>query len=296
MIISTQRPGRAAKPRKQVALAVVTSMLMIGCSGQRAELNGDPTSAAPVTMAYGPDPAQSITVWKPPTGTGPEAVLVYVHGGGWSGGSPTESSFLTDLTAGLPPLGIEVASVGYRLAPAFPWPAALDDVTAGLQALLADGITIDPARVVLMGESAGGQLAALVGIGDRPPVRPALVVTVAAPADLTQPGFVGPLTTQTIKDVFAPAMKSDPFALATASPINYLTAGDPPMLVLHGTADPIVPITQSRAMVTKADSVSVVAELIEVVGGDHPLRAPAQTPTHAALVELLIDRIGTAVR
>jgi hypothetical protein len=86
--------------------------------------------------------------------------VIVVHGGGWRGGARTEFSGLSRHLAGL---GYVVASVDYRLAPAWTFPAARDDVTAAVAALktLAPGLGLDPGRLALIGRSAGGQLALL---------------------------------------------------------------------------------------------------------------------------------------
>ena len=96
---------------------------------------------------------------------GPVRVLVlYLHGGGWVLGSIQRcSSFCAELAL---KTGAAVAAPDYRLAPEAPWPAALDDVLAAYNYLTtnADDYNIDPDRLVLAGDSAGGQLAATAAL------------------------------------------------------------------------------------------------------------------------------------
>jgi acetyl esterase len=104
-----------------------------------------------------------------PNGDGPFPVLVWIHGGGWVIGSAVDSqSTARDLAAGA---GCIVVSVDYRLAPEHKAPAALDDCLAATRWVLdhASEIGGDPSRVAVGGDSAGGNLSALVALefGDR---------------------------------------------------------------------------------------------------------------------------------
>ncbi|QEO08922.1 alpha/beta hydrolase [Protaetiibacter larvae] len=103
-----------------------------------------------------------------------DAVLLWVHGGGFVIGSPRQDERHCSETAA--ELGMVVVSAHYRLAPEHPFPAGLDDVTAAWQWLQAEAATlgVDPARVIVGGESAGGGLAACAvqRLRDQSPVQP----------------------------------------------------------------------------------------------------------------------------
>jgi acetyl esterase/lipase len=113
-------------------------------------------------------------------------VVVYVHGGGYCIGSlDSHRSMLTHLASAVDG---RVLAVDYRLAPEFPFPAALDDACAAYRWVLGGGT--DPSRVVVAGDSAGGglTLAALIGLRDAGDTLPAAGVCLSPWADLTQSG------------------------------------------------------------------------------------------------------------
>lgn len=108
--------------------------------------------------------------------------VVLIHGGGWDRGDRTELAFFNDWLARE---GYAVAAVDYRLAPEHPWPAQRADVLAALDWLKAHAaeLGIDPQRFVLMGRSAGGQIATAVGYAAHDPAIRG-VVSLYAPQDM----------------------------------------------------------------------------------------------------------------
>ncbi|MFD1047697.1 alpha/beta hydrolase fold domain-containing protein, partial [Kibdelosporangium lantanae] len=183
-------------------------------------------------------------------------VAVYVHGGGFMLGDQ-ESDGLGASLANSPgalfaPLrdrltasGFVVASVGYRLASASPWPGPITDVKCAIRFLRAHATELDinPKRIGVWGSSAGGTLVSLLGTTDTSAgfdvgeytdqtSEVQAVVDMFGAADLTDhiTGFAG--TTIHI------ALNND--VLRAASPSTYLRAGMPPFLILHGTDDPMV--------------------------------------------------------
>jgi acetyl esterase/lipase len=105
----------------------------------------------------------------------PVPVIYHVHGGGLIVGTAHDD--LPAVTALAASVGAAVASIEYRLAPEHPYPAALDDVTAGVRWLIAHAgaLGLDPARVVVAGISAGGGLAAATALRLRDEGGPALL-------------------------------------------------------------------------------------------------------------------------
>jgi len=98
-----------------------------------------------------------VRLHRPPVGTGSGGAMLWVHGGGYVIGTPTQDDVLCGRFAR--ELGITVAAVKYRLAPENPYPAGLEDCYTGLK-WLATLPSVDPARIVVGGASAGGGLAA----------------------------------------------------------------------------------------------------------------------------------------
>ena len=126
-----------------------------------------------------PRPAE----WLTPPGVRMDAVVLYLHGGGYVIGSPRSRRHLAAAIARA--AGTRALLVDYRLAPEHPFPAALEDAVAAYQWLLAQGIA--PERVVVAGDSAGGGLtvATLLALRDRGLPRPAGGVCISPWVDLT---------------------------------------------------------------------------------------------------------------
>lgn len=109
-------------------------------------------------------PDVGLGIFRPEAGEGPRGCIYHIHGGGYVGGSVEEFAFhLTPLAAAL---GCVIVSVDYRLSPEWRFPAAIEDCYAGLAWTIAHAgeLGIDPARIGVMGESAGGGIAAALAL------------------------------------------------------------------------------------------------------------------------------------
>lgn len=206
-----------------------------------------------------------------PDGAGPFPAAVVVHGGGWVRGDRR-----IDVAPLLPPLadaGIAWFSISYRLVTdPLQFGVAVDDVVAAVRFVRdhAAEYRIDPDRIALIGESAGGQLAAMAALAV--PVK--AVVALYAPTDLTALLDSSGLIPSQIRDRF----KGTPLEallrsrLRQLSPIANVRPDMPPFLLIHGTADPLVPFGQSRAMCEKMSSAGASCELFPVRGAGHGVR------------------------
>jgi acetyl esterase/lipase len=110
----------------------------------------------------GPDgaPDVRVLVYRPTTASAPRPAILHIHGGGYVLGKPEMSDASNRLQSAA--LDAVIVSVDYRLAPEHPFPAPLEDCYAGLRWLNANAtkLGVDPARIAIKGESAGGGLAA----------------------------------------------------------------------------------------------------------------------------------------
>lgn len=195
-----------------------------------------------------------------PAHEGPHALIVWVHGGAWRAGSKANMP-LGDLLS----KGYAIASVDYRLSPVAPFPAQVHDIKAAIRFLRAhhDKYNLKTDKIAIAGSSAGGHLAALVGVTNGHEVLEGTVgkhleqsSDVAAIIDLYGPtNFLTILKQSTPHGlgVRIPALQlllrkqpEDDLALAKlASPVFHVDREDPPLLLIHGVQDPQVPISQS---------------------------------------------------
>ena len=207
-----------------------------------------------------------------PPGPGPHAAVILVHGGGWSDGSK-QADFIQPLFKPLDESGLAWVSIDYRLAPKHPYPAAVRDVEEAIRYIKAHAkeFRIDPKRLALMGESAGGHLVALVATRSTPETRVAAVVpfygafdleALQAPRKEVSKGMTGFLG---ITDM----SEKSRAVLREASAANYVKKGLPPFLLIHGTKDEAVPYDQSVKFNAQLKAVGVKTEFYTVENGIH---------------------------
>jgi len=160
---------------------------MLNATGSKAEMVSVTDRTVP-----GPGGDIPVRVYVPTTEPGPRPVLVYFHGGGWViGDLETHDSTVRALASGS---GATVVSVDYRLAPEHPFPAPLDDCLAAVRWVADHGaeIDVDPARLAVAGDSAGGNLAAAVALALRdtgPALRAQVLVYPVTDGTLGEPSM-----------------------------------------------------------------------------------------------------------
>jgi len=212
-----------------------------------------------------------------PTDSGPHALLIYFHGGGWEHGSkemivPTVLPYLE--------MGFAVANVEYRLTREAPAPAAVEDARCAVRWLVqhADHYHLDTARIVLSGGSAGAHLALMAGMlresdGLDGPCASGPEAHIAAILDRFGITDVKELIAGPRRQHWAAewiGVRPDADALARRlSPMTYVRAGLPPIVIVHGDADRSVPYSQSVRLHEALDRVGVPNLLITVPGGGH---------------------------
>jgi len=230
---------------------------------------------------------------QPAAGARPAAV--YVHGGGWQGGDKGGGAGMLAVNE-LLGRGYLVASINYRLAPAFPFPAQIEDAKCAIRYLRAHArqYQLDPERIGAWGGSAGGHLAALLGTADagagfdtsggwtNQSSRVQAVVDLFGPADLA--AGVGLGNSRVGRAVFGAQSADDP-VLKKASPVSYVTKDDPPFLILHGDQDRVVPLAQSERLAAALRQAGVSVSLVVVTNAGHGF-APAGGPPRPSRSEL----------
>jgi arylsulfatase len=208
----------------------------------------------------------------------PMPVVVWIHGGGWSGGAK-EQCPLVFLAA----QGVAVASINNRLTQVAQWPAQLDDARAAVRWLRTQAVTygLDPKRILAAGGSAGGHLAAVLG------TTPAITETISSrvqgvidcygPSDLLTmpPNVAGPgrddaaLARSNGAKLLGGIVRDRPELARQASALHLVSADDPPFLILHGDQDEQVPLDQSQRLDAALKAAGVVSTLVVLPGAGH---------------------------
>jgi len=287
-----------------LAAAAISGCGQAAASTAQATSGGVPTAPAPTPGRSGPGTtlgavtyctvggvALTMNVWLPQGRTPPHPVAVMVHGGGWEHGDAGPSNRLSPVESGLVGQGFVVASVNYRLAPQYVWPAQIEDVKCAIRYLRASAATygIDTTRIGAWGSSAGGHLVSMLGtagpsagydVGQYLDQSSAVqaVVDEWGPADLTAPGW-GPYASQVITQVFGVAPGQPSSVLRAASPVAYVAANDPPFLIIQGVADSTVPASQSQEFAAALHSAGVPETLVMVQNAGHGLKPAGGVPT-----------------
>jgi len=205
-------------------------------------------------------------VYRPRGGCTDAPVLLQIHGGGWLIGHKRQQGrpLMNRMAAG----GWVCVAINYRLAPKAKMPAQIVDVKLALAWIRAHIAEYggDPGRVVVTGGSAGGHLSAMTALTmNDPRYQPGFEdadTTVLAAAPLYPPTDLVPLFTfrgkranrvadRTAAIVFGESPSVDPARFRDWSPIELVTPGMVPFLVIQGAADNLVPVAQTRAFVDK---------------------------------------------
>lgn len=258
------------------ALEGIVTMLRQNASARPGEMSladarqgydglGQLLPAAPGVEARPVDAGGVAAEWIVPADDGGR-VVVYVHGGGYCIGSlGSHRPMLTHLAAAAP---ARVLSVDYRLAPEHPHPAALDDAVAAYRWVTRDQ-RIEPSKVVIGGDSAGGglTLATLVALRDAGDPLPAAAFCLSPWADLTQSGATiqeraeeDPMVRAADLERWAAMYAGDaPPSMPEISPVFADLAGLPPLLIEVGTAE--VLLDDARRVAEKAQGAGVEVTL-----------------------------------
>jgi acetyl esterase/lipase len=271
-----------------------------------------PGIAADYDVKYVPDGdrSQVLDVFFPEKrAEKPQPLLIWIHGGGWAGGSKTPSPYLRQLTR-----GYVLACVEYRFSQKATFPAQIQDCQAAVRWLRANAkkYNIDPDRVGVIGESAGGHLVSLLGTSGGkhafPPIggnedqsdRVQAVCDFFGPADF----WTVVQQAQADKDVkyvfkwnngdpysklIAAKLGQDKEKCDAVSPVRYVSKENPPFLILHGDRDALVPYAQSVELADLLAKNDVQVTLQRLPGAGHGGPAFRQ-PAVARLIDAFFDK------
>jgi len=239
-----------------------------------------------VSYAANDNPRQQLNLYVPsekPSVALP--IVVYIHGGGWEGGSKDAAEVLGPFLRGG---RFAAASVGYRLTNESHWPDQIHDCKAALRWIAAHGgeYGIDTDRIALFGISAGGHLVSLLGttVGDSDlegtigekldaPVRFRCVANFCGPANFRtfekQGSVISGEKPGPVMKLFNGKVSENQDAAKAASPQLHVSSDDPPFLHIHGTKDALVPYAQAIEFDKSLDAAGVSSTLLTGEGGNH---------------------------
>ena len=295
-----------------IGLILACTCVIVGCgtspssSGTTStSTEGPPHISAGDTALVPYCNGQTVQITQPPRHSRPAPAVIYLHGGSWIGGDQDTGGFIIhDVGDALNKDGFLVASANYRLGPDEPWPAQIVDAKCAVRYLRAnaEALDIDPGEIGIWGHSAGGHLASLVGTTGPDAgwdVGPYLNQSsaVEAVADLAGPSNLVTLGEEggpgLVKDNFKSLLgnvspEQLPAELKAASPVTYVSNGDPPFLIIHGDMDPIVPLAQSEELARALEAAHVPVSLVVVKGGGHALDESGAKPDPEQIEAMIV--------
>lgn len=220
-------------------------------------------------------------LYRPVVSDQPAPLVIVIHGGFWRSGTRKDvAEFSYDIAAH----GYLVASIDYRLAQnGVVYPAPVTDVLAAIRFFREQAavLNIDPDRVALFGRSAGAHLALLAGMTSDSsvfdPERPAgettnirAIVSVSGPTDLTADiSTATQLQIDTVENFFGKKIGEIGDTLRVASPVTYARSDGPPVLIIHGDLDDIVPVNQAHRLAAALNTAGQPNVLRVFSGMDH---------------------------
>ena len=229
-----------------------------------------------VVVGKGGDTDLHCDVYRPPAGTEKRMALVHFHGGGFARGSKdTLAAQVMPITA----RGYVSIAAQYRLSGAAKWPAQIDDAKTHIRWARAhsNSLGIDPARIAIVGHSAGGHIALFTA--GQPDAELAACIAFYPQTD--------------VKNIAQALMPpgSDEAAINDASPIAHIKEGYPPTVIFHGLSDVTIPPENSQRLLQVLRGAKVSSELHTFAGVPHEFdQHPEFAEACAALTDFFLDR------
>lgn len=229
-----------------------------------------------------------LDITRPRSSNGNLPVLLCIHGGGWTAGSRAD---MRQMMFGFSQAGVLCASVEYRLTPKDRFPAQIEDVKCAVRWLRANAeqYRIDQNRIAALGVSAGAHLAALLattagktdleGTGGNAGQSSAVSAAIcfAGPYDLTlahrSSDGQRPAERDTVRQLLPALLGGTPGEVPDmyrrASPITHASKSSPPMLLVHGAADPLVLVEQAEVFDAKLREAGASVQFLRLPDGTH---------------------------
>ena len=243
-----------------------------------------------------------LDLYRAADAVGVQPLIIVVHGGSWRAGSRRQ---LPALNRYLARQNYTVAAIDYRHAPRWPFPAAVEDVYRAIDFLRTNsaGLQIDGSRIVLIGRSAGGQIALSAAYAARDPAIRG-VVSLYGPTDLVlgyeRPSRRAVIDSQSVLEDYlggSPAQNAETYR--AASPVNHVTAAAPPTLLIQGSLDPIVWPVHSELLAKRLEEAGTQHLHLRLPWATHGLDANLSGPSGQLslyAIECLLSAVMTPPR
>jgi acetyl esterase/lipase len=228
-------------------------------------------------------PKHLLDIYLPANSKGKVPLVIFVHGGGWLGNDKyADIGYMKKTVAEIVTSGFALASIDYRFATQAIFPAQIQDCNRAVAFLFdnADRYHLDKGRIAVMGFSAGGHLASLMGLsknnnienffmpGTNKSFNFKAVVDFYGPAELILfPGANDPKSPESILIGATPLSRPD--LAKAASPVSYVDKNDPPFLIIHGEKDDIVSNKHSHLLSSWLNVAGVQNEIVIVKDAPH---------------------------
>jgi acetyl esterase/lipase len=248
-----------------------------------------------------------LDIYLPANAKGKVPVVVLVHGGGWLVNDKyADMGYMKSTCVEIVNSGFAIASIDYRFATQAIFPAQMQDCNRAVSFLYdnADLYGLDKNRFAVMGFSAGGHLASLMGLSKNNKVpsffmpnaskrfKFKAVVDFYGPSDLISLNSSGdPKAPEGILLGAAPIDRPD--LAKIASPVAYVDQNDPPFLIIHGEKDDLVPNKQSKLLGGWLNAVGVPNEVIIVPGAPHFGEMFDAAPVRKKVLDFLKKHLGS---
>lgn len=252
----------------------------------------------PLELAYGADARQKLDVYLPPQARN-APVIVIVHGGAWRTGDKRMRSVVQNKAARWLPRGLIVVSVNYRLLPEIDPLRQVVDVAQALTLVQAKAAEWggDPARVVLMGHSAGAHLVSLLAAAPEKArslgVKPWLgtIALDSAAYDISA------IMSAAHYRFYNPAFGADPEYWRDASPLQQLSAGAMPILAVCSSIRPDHPCDQAQQFAEKGRQLGVRVELLAQAQSHRQINQNLGLPgAYTAAVEAFMSSLDAGLQ
>lgn len=229
-------------------------------------------------------------------------LIIFVHGGGWISGDRT---MFRDEATWLSEKGFACACASYRLAPLHPFPTAVSDIQAMVVFARREAarLNIDPSQIAVIGNSAGGHLAAMAALLDHS-IAPKnefegispkadTAVAISPITDLTDPRAQHlPIAWSFLEQFMACPFEGHEMLWHQASPIHHVSRNAAPLLIIHGDQDDVVPVDQSQRLYDALQEVGAQTSLEILHGEMHSFSLEGWFRIRALYLNWVRDSVG----